>query len=152
LRAFINAGGLLIADAVGGSEAFDASARQQLLTLLDDAYPQIGRLGASSDAIQQAQYPIDAVSYRSAARAIYGQDNAPQLQAVSVGGRPAIIYSRDDLTAGLVGYRGHDFRGYAPSSAYALIRNLILYAADRPLPSGPLIKGTVDVEYGPPVR
>jgi hypothetical protein len=147
LRAFINAGGLVVADALGGSATFDAAARNELLTLLDDAYPQIARLGATSEAIQQARWPIGAISYRRAARAIFGQDDAPQLQAVSVAGRAAIIYSRDDLTAGLVGYRGHDFRGYAPASAYALVRNLILYAADRPPPPGPLLKGSVDVEY-----
>lgn len=148
LRAFINAGGLVVADSLGGNEAFDGAARSELLTLLDDVYPQVGRLGATSEVIQQARFPILSISYRRAARAIYGEDDAPQLQAVSVAGHPAIIYSRDDLTAGLVGYRGHDFRGYAPASAYALIRNLILYAADRPLPQGPLLKGTVDVQYG----
>ncbi len=152
LRSFMNAGGLVVADALGGAAAFDIAARQQLLTLVDEAFPQVARLGMTSEVLQRPGLAIGSVSYRRAARAVYGQDNAAQLQAVSVAGRPVIIYSRDDLTAGLVGYRGHDFRGYSPASALAIMRNLILYAAQRPAPARPLLRGSVEVQVGQPEK
>ena len=61
--------------------------------------------------------------------------------------RPLIVYSPDDLTAGLVGYGGHGVRGYAPDSAYALMRNLLLYAATRAKPPKSFLPGTIDVEW-----
>ncbi len=137
LRAFIDAGGLLVADAAGGSDAFDKAATEQLLTLLDDVYPKVGRLPTTSKVYRQPGRIIGKVAYRRASRTRYGDDRAPRLQAVSIEGRPAIVYSHDDLTAGLVGYYGHNLRGYAPDSAFEIMRNLLLYAADRPKPRPP---------------
>ena len=49
---------------------------------------------------------------------------------VTVGetGRVGVYYSREDLTAGLVGYNCHPVDGYQPESAYAIMRNIILLA------------------------
>ena len=150
LREFLNAGGLLIADAAGGSDDFDKAARAQLLTLLDDSEPQVARLAATSEIYTLENMSIDEVTYRRAARAKYGRDRRPRLLAVSVDNRPAVIYSRDDLTAALVGYRGHNVRGYAPESAFALMRNLLIYAATRDKPSQPLLKDVIEVQWGEP--
>jgi len=135
LRAFARAGGLLVADAAGGKGRFHDAARNQLLTLLDDAYPQVTKVPADSPIYTLPGLGIDRVAFRRAAVRVYGAVRTPQLTQVAVGGRPAIIYSRDDITAGLVGYNGHNIRGYVPDSALALMRNLILYAADRPRPA-----------------
>ena len=43
--------------------------------------------------------------------------------------RPAVFYSPEDLTAGLVGQPVDGIFGYAPESATPLMRNMLLYAA-----------------------
>jgi hypothetical protein len=147
LREFINAGGMVVADAAGGSEDFDKSAREHLLTLLQDVYAQVGRLPASSDVYNLPDLRIDTVAFRRPVRARYGDDRRPRLQAVTLDNRPVIVYSRDDITAGLVGYAGHNVRGYAPASALALMRNLLIYAATRDKPASPPLKGFIDVQW-----
>ncbi|NQU75555.1 MAG: DUF4159 domain-containing protein [Planctomycetes bacterium] len=152
LREFINAGGLVVADAAGGSDAFDKAARTELLTLLADAYPQVGTLSSTSEIYTLAGWSIKEVTYRPAARVIYGNDRSGRLEAVIVNGQPAIVYSRDDITAGLVGYTGGNIRGYSPASAFAIMRNLLLYAAGREKPKKPILKGFLDVQWDPVKR
>ena len=41
----------------------------------------------------------------------------------------AVIFSRDDLTAGLAGVQVYGIRGYQPESAFELMRNILLHAA-----------------------
>jgi len=149
LRAFVNAGGLLIVDAAGGREPFADAVRGQVLTLLDDAYPRVGPLSPQSEIFHLEGYPIDNVRYRRASRLGGEEDSEPRLEAVVVGQWPAIVFSAEDLTAGLVGYTGHQLRGYAPDSAFALVRNLLLYAAGRGKPAEPILGDFVDVQWRP---
>ena len=53
----------------------------------------------------------------------------PRLRGILDGDRLAIIYSRDDLTAALVGYQFHGIRGYSPRTAEKLMANIICYVA-----------------------
>ena len=145
LRKFVTGGGTLIADAAGGSEEFDKAVRAELLPLLPAA--QVGSLGLTSEIYNQPGLVIDKVSYRRAAQAKYGQDATPHLEAVAVGNRPLILYSRDDITASLVGYPGQNLRGYTSASAFALMRNLLLYAAARSPATQPAREGTVEVQW-----
>ncbi|MFW6133339.1 MAG: DUF4159 domain-containing protein [Planctomycetota bacterium] len=149
LRAFLGAGGLLVVDAAGGREAFAEAARREVLPLLDDASPKVGRLSAEGEIYRLEGYAIDAVRYRRASRRGGDADTSPRLEAVLVDDWPAIIFSAEDLTAGLVGYTGHQLRGYAPDSAWALLRNLLLYAAARGRPDEPIGGGVVDVHWEP---
>ncbi|NLF32372.1 MAG: DUF4159 domain-containing protein [Planctomycetes bacterium] len=149
LRAFVNAGGLLVVDAAGGRQAFADAARREVLTLLDDAYPKVGRLSGDGEIYRLDGWPIQAVRYRRTSRLGGAADVEPRLEAVIVGDWPAIVFSAEDLTAGLVGYTGHQLRGYAPDSALALMRNLLLYAARRGRPAEPILGGFVDVQWDP---
>ena len=45
------------------------------------------------------------IAYRTfAQKHLVGKTNVPHLKAVRVGDRPAILFSREDLSAGLVGH------------------------------------------------
>ncbi len=54
----------------------------------------------------------------------------PRLQGVERGGRLVIIYSREDLTAGLVGQAVDGIIGYDPATATSLMTRILDYAAD----------------------
>ena len=88
-----------------------------------------------------AGFEIESVQYRRAARALLGKVRYPRLLAVTVKGRPVVLFSKDDLTAGLVGYPCYTCVGYSPDSAVALMRNLVLYGIriDKDA-SGPAVK------------
>ncbi len=142
LGAFLRAGGLLVVDATGGSEAFHAAARREIPPLVEDA--QVGRLARSAELYRLEGYAIEAVSFRRAARQRLGSTDAPRLEGVRAHDRLAVLLSREDLTASLVGYPGHGLDGYSADSAFALLRNAILHAADRPA------AGQLEVEWHAP--
>lgn len=128
LRQYVMAGGTLVIDAAGGSEAFRKAAQQ----LLDDIYgaDSLRRLPASSQFYTLDGHAIESVSYRRRTTA-RGALTGPNLRAVLVMGRPAVIYSPEDLTTGLLGARAFRCDGYKPESAYEIMRNIVLIAGER---------------------
>ena len=70
---------------------------------------------------------IKTVNFRQHTRLLM-TEKYPQLYRVMAGGRPAILFSKMDLTAGLVGYPSLAVDGYTPDSAFKIVRNVILYA------------------------
>lgn len=129
LKAFCEGGGLLVVDAAGGDGDFDAAVQRDVLSLLGEGSPR--ELSTTAEVLHLPGMSIDRVSYRRASQMIYGTDRAPHLRAVLRDGQPAILYSRDDLTASLAGYSGGYFRGFTADSAFELMRNFILYGDHR---------------------
>ncbi len=56
------------------------------------------------------------------------------MKGITINGRLAVFYSREDLSAGLVGEQIDGIVGYDPSSAVALMTNLVLYASGNAAP------------------
>jgi len=132
LKKFVLDGGTVIIDAaggmLGGGKEFAASAEKLLAELFA---PRPLKVLSSSYAIYtRKDLPIGAVKFRRLSRQRLGPDRAPRLRAVMFHLRPGVIFSREDITAGLVGYAAHGIDGYAPDSAYAIMRNAILHADD----------------------
>jgi len=125
LKAYVQAGGTVILDAAGGSRAFAESAAKLLAKLFGDG--SLRRLPLSSPVYRIPGCEIRKVSYRRAARARFVERGRPRILAVELAGRPAVFLSREDLTAGLVGYPCYACVGYAPESALELMRNLVLF-------------------------
>jgi hypothetical protein len=72
---------------------------------------------------------IDTFAYRSFGEKITGPQHGPQIKAITINDRPAIFFSREDLSAGLVGQPVDGLIGYDPATATSIMRNLILFAA-----------------------
>jgi hypothetical protein len=126
LKKFIAAGGTLVVDAAGGSEAF-ASSIEPLLESLGtgaklETLPPDHSLFGGKDGVK--------IAYRAfAQKHLVGKANVPHLKAVRVGDRPAILFSREDLSAGLVGHSVGGIVGYQPTTATQLMRRILLRAA-----------------------
>ena len=126
LRKYIEAGGTLVVDAAGGNKAFADAAEKTFARILPE--DKLGPI-LSGHAIYAKSGPvIEKVSYRKAVRGSVADSRKPRLQGVLYKDRLAIIFSRDDLTAGLVGYPCWGLAGYEPESAFELMRNILLYA------------------------
>jgi Domain of unknown function (DUF4159) len=134
LLEFTQHGGMLIIDAAGGSSAFADAAQTELQTIygtaaikgLSKPLPPWHILYANPAA------PIPAVSYRNFAKSkLDGDLKAPRIQAIDVHRKTICLFSREDLSAGLVGEQVDGILGYTPASAVNLMRNMILYTLDQ---------------------
>ncbi len=134
LRRYVEAGGTLVVDAAGGSKAFADSAEKVLRELLPGS--QEGAIAASHPLFTRVGAPIEKLSYRMATGRVRTLTE-PRLRTIIHQGRLAIIFSREDLTAGLLGYPCWGLSGYVPESAFELMRNIVLYASGRTLPAQP---------------
>lgn len=116
LKAYLSAGGTLLADAAGGSRAFADAFRREVLAPLGKTQP-----------LADGVIPMNRFVYRKAAS---GRDErelfAPRLEAIYRNGRPVVIFSPDDITAGLVGYPLLNLKGLSPETARTLMADLVL--------------------------
>ena len=85
------------------------------------------RMGSYLD--QAANWVETSIPYWNTSMAKGKARRQPLLRAVTSNGRIAIIYSREDITSGLVGYNFYGIRGYSPDSAVNLMINLVSNAA-----------------------
>jgi uncharacterized protein DUF4159 len=131
LRAWVEAGGTLWLDAAGGTTKAVQSANAMLmkafpgqivLPLADDS-PII-----SGDGLGFGSHDVRRVTYSRFAQRQMGQATSPRLQAITIDGRVAVIYSPEDLTAALAGCEHWGVFGYSPDSARRLAINGILHA------------------------
>ena len=72
------------------------------------------------------------VVYRGMAKKRLGGDPAPNLRAVLLDERPAVYYSREDITHGLLGTPSLPVDGYDSESAFAVLRNIVLTSMPKP--------------------
>lgn len=125
LKKYVAGGGLVFLDAAGGSGAFGDSAAKVLEEVFGAG--RLQRLAGMSGVYRQKGMDLGVVKYRRAARDRIGNIQAPRLEGVEVGNRVGVILSREDVTAGLVGYPCFTCIGYEPESALAIVRNVIFY-------------------------
>jgi len=135
LKGFFAAGGTLIVDAAGGDREFATSAERQIFPLVPNG--DTGVL-ASRHPIYRGPIPIRRVSYRrDLALALGAGRTQPRLRGVASGDRLAVIFSPEDLTAGLLGFPYSGIRGYSPASAVRLMTNILCYAGKAKLAAAP---------------
>ncbi len=128
LSDFVNGGGTLLIDCTGGSTEC-AESLQPLLAVLP----------GGADALKTplpADHPLfkelaGKELYRTYAKPRLGSTRSPRLRG---GGgtpeRPALLYSPEDLSTGLVGQEVDGVIGYTPDAATALVRQVLLRAGN----------------------
>ncbi|MBS3733744.1 MAG: DUF4159 domain-containing protein [Phycisphaerae bacterium] len=128
LRQYVAAGGTLVIDAAGGRRAFGEAAEKMIRQIWGGG--ALERLSDRSPLYTRDGHAIEKVSYRRRTQ-VRGAPSGPALRAVRVMGRPAVIYSRHDLTTGLAGVRAYRCDGYTPKTAYELMRNVVISVGQR---------------------
>ncbi|MBL7219053.1 MAG: DUF4159 domain-containing protein [Phycisphaerae bacterium] len=135
-KAFLEGGGTVLIDVAGGNGRYGGTkpfARSILGALkATDMFPgrrnKPRQLAYSSPLYNIEGNTIKAISFRQHTKLMVTEKKYPQISAIMVGDRPAILFSEMDLTAGMVGYPSLLVDGYTPDSAFKLVRNIILYA------------------------
>jgi hypothetical protein len=72
--------------------------------------------------------PLEKFEYRAFAHQTVGNLTTPRLRALTINGRPAVFFSAEDLSCGIVGMPVDGIYGYDPASATALVEKLVLFA------------------------
>jgi hypothetical protein len=125
LSRFVKAGGTLIVDAAGGDTVFADSAHAELETIFGAG--TLKRLPPDSPLYTRKEIPITQVAWRHYALDHVADRKHPQLLAVTLGNRFAVFFSRQDLSAGLVGQNVDGIIGYDPKTAADLMAAMLLY-------------------------
>lgn len=128
LKKFLDGGGTLLVDAAGGAREFGASLEAQLPMIL--AAGTFKNLPLSHKLFATDVNPLKAVAVRDFANRGTGAGSADtRLQTIEIAGRPAVIFSKLDLTAGLVGFTIDGIPGWAPASAREIVGKIVEAAA-----------------------
>jgi hypothetical protein len=126
LRAYLERGGVLLADACCGRKAFDMAFRREVARVLPDARLEV--LPLDHEFFSAAGERITSVRYKDAVRATDPKLEAPVIEMATLGGAPAVIYSRFDLGCGWELEECPFCRGVAAPDALRLGAAALVYA------------------------
>jgi hypothetical protein len=136
-KSYVQAGGILMIDACGGSPAFSKSVQTTLIPLafagstlqpIPDNHPLLihSRIGA---------YDLVKPMLRSYANQNGGKNLPIEVMPY---GKGWVVFSRLDITTGLLGTQSWGILGFEPAYAQALMKNAVLWAQARsPAPTPP---------------
>jgi hypothetical protein len=129
LRRYVEQGGTVLIESVGGLSEFADAAGAQLIA----AGGYTRRWLGPSDPLLSGEGIDGAVDVGTFRLRAYSQlqgeaGDTPLLAAIEIDGRPAVILSPRDLSLGAIGSRYYRVNGYTPDSARRLLGNLLLLA------------------------
>jgi len=122
-------GGTLLVETVGGRGGFALDIERQLTEHTDRAAERLGRNAPLlTGEAHRAAFDCRALPYRPWTVAQTGARGRPRLTAMKRDGRPAILFSAEDLSLGWLGVPRWGVNGYQPEAARKLMTNLLLQA------------------------
>ena len=127
LKAYLERGGFLWAEACCGRPAFDKALRELVKQMLPDA--ALKELPADHPIFNgKVGGRIESATYSPAVKAESPDLKRPVLYALERGGHTVMIYSPYGISCGLDGIRTWGARAYSPEDAKRVAANIILYA------------------------
>jgi hypothetical protein len=127
IKKYVGGGGTLIVEACAGDAEFGQSAQKEIAAIFPESALPESPLPLESPAYA-AEPKLEKVDYRSTARKVMGQLHTPRIRALTINNRPAVFFSGEDLSCGMVGMHTDGIYGYDPASATALMEKLVLFA------------------------
>ncbi len=125
LQQYLANGGVLIADAAGGKNAFDVAFRREIARVWPDApLETLGR----DEPVYDMPFDIGRVAYTAWHDLEHGQLTTPTLEGVQIDGAWSVLYSPADLSTAWEATGFAFARGYESAHALRLGVNLLTYA------------------------
>jgi hypothetical protein len=125
LRSYLEAGGVLLADACCGRMAFDRAFRREIGKVFPDH--RLERLPLDHS-IFHCHYDIRQVDYTPRVREDFGPFDTPELEGITIDGHLAVVYSKFDLGNGWEQFPHPYSYGLKEDSAFQIGTNAIVYA------------------------
>jgi len=133
LKKFVDGGGTLVIDVAGGNSKFATSVETAIATMFPK--DKLETLAPDHALFTAGGGEADAIEYRQFARRNgVGKITTPRLQGITINNRLAVIYSREDLSVGLVGQEIDGIVGYTPEVSTALMTRILNFVDGRPVP------------------
>jgi hypothetical protein len=126
LQHFVQNGGVLLIDAAGNSAPFIPCVEAELQAMFPQEASQLDRPIPAEDDLYQGgpRIPWGFRIYAIKTAGLRG--GTPQLRGLKINGRWAVLWSREDITNGLLGRDTDGVTGYTPQCAVNLVRQIIL--------------------------
>ncbi|HEY7120004.1 MAG TPA: DUF4159 domain-containing protein [Tepidisphaeraceae bacterium] len=135
LRDFVQGGGTLIIDAAGGSGEFADSAELLMMMLFPNDKARLLPPEHPVYRLAETTIPID---YRNYARkTLVSGLRTGRLMGIELDKRLAVVFSREDLSVGLVGQDVDGVLGYTPATATRLMASVVMGAAGKASATSP---------------
>jgi hypothetical protein len=133
LKSFIDNGGTLIIDAAGGSSEFADSAQEELTKVFgaDTAAELASPLPPDAPAFADLQKNVGRLYRLYCRKMIAGHIRETRIRGITVKGRVAVFYSREDLTAAMAGVRSDGILGYDVNAGTEIVGGILRYAKQR---------------------
>lgn len=137
LRAYVERGGTIVADAICGNRSFGESFRREMAEVFPDRplepvagdHPLFTAAFGGWDIRQVSRRePLDASSTSSENTV---RQVAPELQAIQIDGRLGVLFSPHDLSCALEKHDSLECRGYLRQDAARIALNVLLYCLQR---------------------
>ncbi len=127
LKAYLEHGGFLFAEACCGMHAFDTAFHKLMAELFPNA--PLETIPPTSPLLSgQVGFKIDRVALSPRLAEERPALTAPHLEGLKIGDRYAVIYSPYAIGPGLDGVATWQSRGYQPADAHRIAVNILLYA------------------------
>ncbi len=131
IQTFIDAGGTVLVETLGGLGEFAASLENQFAELYR---APAERLVSRDPFFGDADAEPIRVGYRAMTIRQFQYDNRPRLACFRVNGRPAVLFSREDLSLASLGVAQWGIHGYDRASAETLLSHVVAAALNTPEP------------------
>ena len=132
VRGYIDGGGTLLIESIGGDGEFSRAA----MGLLRQAFPRdrLRPISLESSVVTGkgiGGYDVSSVQLRDYAVRLIGNIDTPRLMAIVRNGKPVVLFSGEDLSTGMLGQRAWGVIGYRADTARKIAFNVTRYAAQR---------------------
>jgi hypothetical protein len=131
IKAYVKGGGVLIVDSAGGSREFADSIESEFDTIFGDDAKALKSPLDPDDPIYK-KFGKLTIAYRAyAQRHLTGDLKNGRVRIMQQNGKPAIIYSPEDLSMALVGEPVDGVLGYSPQCGTSLMTNIVVVASGK---------------------
>ncbi|MEX2672065.1 MAG: DUF4159 domain-containing protein [Phycisphaeraceae bacterium] len=131
IGSYVEAGGLMLFENVGGQGDFATAASTALRELFARRLRPISRQSALITGEGIEGHDVSTVAYRPYTLLRMGKIDAPRLQAISFDDQVRIIVSQEDLSMAMLDQPVWRVFGYDADSAHKIVTNMVLEAARR---------------------
>jgi len=149
IKDFVAKGGTLIVDSAGGGPEFADAAENELTTIFPEAKVEL--LAPESPIYLYPHGEIERVGWRTFAVDKVTDKHHAKLRGITFDKRVGVFFSREDISAGIVGEPVDGIYGYDPTTATRLMTSMLLYVDSDGKPPLPPTTAPANGESAPPV-
>ena len=131
IKGYVESGGVILFESAGGRGAFARDAEKMAVELWEMSIdPLRNSRIVTGEGLEKAT-PMTHLDYGSYTHQVLAaRETTPRLRGMTVGDRPRVLFTHQDITHALLDQPCWGIAGYTPESARALLANILLHAME----------------------